>query len=160
MFARINPNIFMQNNPLNFIPQQNCFIFELSHETLRDLDKKIEDYLKIQHNFLLLKKDFPDKILSDLSFLKENQKILKEKEEGINSLQAENEEMKLKIFNQKTLVDSIESAYIEKINDLKEDMKELKEKLELEGKTNEENFQKFEIKKIELLTMLENERKV
>lgn len=150
----------MQNNPLNFVPQQNCFIFELSYETLIDLDKKIENYLKLHHNYLLLKKDFPDKILKDLSFLKENQEKLNEKEEIINWLQAENEEMKLKILNQKTLVDSIESAYIEKINDLKEEINALKEKLLLEEKKNEENFQNFEMKKIELLTMLENERKV
>lgn len=148
------PNLMM------FYEHDHKFIFEKNPELLNDLQHHIQKYLSNENKYFFIHRSFPEKILKDLIYLKEYQKNISEKEENYNLMLKNYTILTQQISNQDSIIKQIENTYIDKINDLKIELAEFKEKLERIHEEKHTFKEKLRKEKFELAQKLDYETEV
>lgn len=94
------------------------------------LELKFKALINHDKDFLLISRDFIERTLKDLYYLRTFHKELSTKEDNFESLQAEMQILQSRVQNQDSLIKTLDMAYMDKMNDLKTEIDQLKEEKE------------------------------
>ena len=92
---------------------------------LQRLELRFKSLIKYDKDFLTISRDFIEKTLQDLYYLRAFHKELSSKEENYNSLQSDMQILQNRLQNQDSLIRTIDMSYMDKINDLKDEIFQL-----------------------------------
>ena len=107
---------------------------KLESKPFHRLELKFKALINHDKDFLIISRDFIERTLKDLYYLRTFHKELSTKEDNFESLQAEMQILQSRVQNQDSLIKTLDMAYMDKMNDLKteiDDLKEEKEQLKL-----------------------------
>jgi len=105
------------------------------YKPLQRLELKFKALINHDKDFLLISRDFIEHTLKDLYYLRTFHKELSSKEESFQSLQSDMQILQTRLQNQESILKTLDMAYMDKMNDLKSeitDLKESKSQLELD----------------------------
>ena len=89
---------------------------KLESKPFHRLELKFKALINHDKDFLIISRDFIERTLKDLYYLRTFHKELSTKEDNFESLQAEMQILQSRVQNQDSLIKTLDMAYMDKMN--------------------------------------------